>query len=327
MAFNLKSLFSGKPADTKSISLTDPAAFGLFGVTPTASGISVSANNALRVPAVACAVGLIAETIGNMPVKVYDRASKEALTDDPAFRLIHDEANPWTSAQELRENVTTDALMTGNGYAVVTRDSAGTPLELHRIDPLAVQIERQPDGEPVYIVSYENGGQVRYRFTDILHVQPFGGVSPITLGREAIALSIAFERHIGSLFANGARPSGIIKSEKSMDNEAKKKVAASWFNTHSGQNAGGTAILDEGMTYDQLSMTLADAQFSENRLEQIREIARVFRVPPTLLFELTRGTWSNSEQMMRQFHSLCLKPWLTSWQRACLMFPLSICED
>jgi HK97 family phage portal protein len=244
MAFNLKSLFSEKPADTKSISLTDPTAFGLFGSTPTAAGIAVSSTSAMRVPAVACAVGLIAETIGNMPVKVYNRASKEALTDDPAFRLIHDEANPWTSAQELRENVTTDALMTGNGYAVVTRDSAGTPLELHRLDPLAVQRECEADGEPVYFVSYENGGQVRYRFTDILHVQPFGGVSPITLGREAIALSIAFERHIGSLFANGARPSGIIKSEKSMDNEAKKKVAASWFNTHSGQNAGGTAILD-----------------------------------------------------------------------------------
>ncbi|PVA06120.1 phage portal protein [Thalassorhabdomicrobium marinisediminis] len=316
MAFNLKSFFGAKPADTKSVSLTDPEAFGLFGVAPTATGITVSANTALRVPAVSCAVGLIAETVGTMPVKVYDRTTKEALADHPAFRLIHGEANPWTSAQDLCEQVTTDALMTGSGFALLTRDTAGTPLELHRIDPAAVQVERQPDGEPVYLVSYENGGQVRHLYTDILHVQPFGGVSPITLGREAIALSLAFEKHIASLFANGARPSGIIKSEKSMDVEAKKKVAASWFNTHSGQNAGGTAILDEGMTYDQLSMTLADAQFADNRVEQIREIARVFRIPPTMLFELTRGTWSNSEQMMRQFYSLCLKPWLASWEWA-----------
>ena len=138
-------------------------------------------------------------------------------------------------------------------------------------------------------------------------------MSPITLGREAIALSLAFEGHIASLFANGARPSGIIKSEKMLDVEAKKKIAASWFSTHAGRNAGGTAILDEGMTYDQLSMTLADAQFAENRLEQIREIARVFRVPPTMLFELTRGTWSNTEEMARQFYAITLKPWLTSW--------------
>ena len=93
-------------------------------MTPTASGSSVSANTALRVPAVACAVGLIAETIGTMPAKAYDRTSKETLRDHPASHLIHDEANPWTSAQDLREHVTTDALMTGNGYALVTRDSA-----------------------------------------------------------------------------------------------------------------------------------------------------------------------------------------------------------
>ena len=82
-----------------------------------------------------------------MPAKAYDRTSKETLRDHPASHLIHDEANPWTSAQDLREHVTTDALMTGNGYALVTRDSAGTPLELHRLDPQAVQVERQPDGE------------------------------------------------------------------------------------------------------------------------------------------------------------------------------------
>lgn len=59
------------------------------------------------------------------------------------------------------------------------------------------------------------------------------------------------------------------------------------------------------------AMTLADAQFAENRLEQIREIARVFRVRPTMLFELSRGTWSNTEEMTRQFYNITLKPWLT----------------
>ncbi len=314
MAFNLKSLFSPK-TEQKSVTLTDPDAFGLFAPTPTASGISVSPNSAMRVPAVACAVGLIAETVGSLPAKAYSRATKEAATNHPAYRLIHDGANPWTSAQALREQITTDALLTGNGYAAVTRLSDGTPFEMHRLDPATVKPDTAPDGEPFYTVQ-TNGRDVVYSFADILHLQPFGGVSPITLGREAIALSIAFERHIGGVFANGGRPSGVIKSPRSMDVDAKKKVAASWFSTHGGKSAGGTAILDEGMDYQQLSMTLADTQFAENRLEQIREIARVFRIPPTLLFELTRGTWSNSEQMMRQFYSLCLQPWLRAWEWA-----------
>ncbi len=70
------------------------------------------------------------------------------------------------------------------------------------------------------------------------------------------------------------------------------------------------------MSYQPLSMTLADTQFAENRLEQIREIARVFRIPPTMLFELTRGTWSNAEQMNRQFLTMTLRPWLASWEWA-----------
>jgi HK97 family phage portal protein len=205
----------------------------------------------------------------------------------------------------------------------VIRLSDDTPFELHRIEPGKVQRQQELDGEPFYLVSTDHG-QVRKAFDDILRIEAFGGVSPITLGREAIALALSFENHIGSVFANGGRPSGVIKSPKSMDAEAKKNLAASWFTTHGGKNAGGTALLDEGMDYQQLSMSLADTQFAENRLEQIREIARVFRVPPTMLFELSRGTWSNTEEMSRQFYSVTLKPWLTAWAWAyarCLLTP------
>jgi len=323
MAFDRLKTALGIVPEAKALTLTDPEAFSLFGAVPTSSGIHVGPGNAMRVPAVACAVSLISETIGALPAKVYDRADKSALTDHPAYRLVHDEANPWTSAEQLREDLTADALLRGSGYALVTRGNAGQPLELHRLDPVKVQHEQEPDGEPFYRVNYDQG-QVRHHYTDILHIQAFGGVSPVTLGREAIALALSFESHIGGVFANGGRPSGVIKAIKSMDAEAKKKLAASWFTNHGGKNAGATALLDEGMDYMQLSMTLADAQFSENRLEQIREIARVFRVPPTMLFELSRGTWSNTEEMARQFYAITLKPWLASWAwtyARCLLTP------
>ncbi|MFK7940779.1 MAG: phage portal protein [Roseovarius sp.] len=312
MAFNQIKKAFGFGTEEKAISLTDAEAFGLFAATPTASGIHVSPNSALRVPAVSCAVALIAETIGCLPAKAYLHSDKQAADNHPAYRLVHDVANDWTSAEQLRTSLTTDALLTGNGYAIVIRLPDGTPFELHRIDPANVRTEHAPDGEPFYVVRTPNG-DVQHSYQDVLHVQPFGGASPITLGREAIALALAFEGHIGGVFANGGRPSGVIKSPKNMDVDAKKKVAASWFTTHGGKNAGGTAILDEGMDYQQLSMTLADTQFAENRLEQIREIARAFRVPPTMLFELSRGTWSNTEEMFRQFHKVTLKPWLKQW--------------
>lgn len=313
-----------KPSlEKKSVSLTDSDALALFGIAPTSTGIAVSANSALRVPAVSCAVGLIAETVGALPIKLHDRSTKAAVTHHPAYKLVHDEANEWTSAEELRTTLTTDALLHGAGMAQVVRYPDGAPFELHRLEPGKVQLRKEEDGEPYYLHSSERG-QTRLNFRDVIDIRPFGGVSPISLGREAIALSLAFEQHVGSLFANGGRPSGIITSPKIMDAEAKTKLAASWFSTHSGRSSGGTALLDEGMDYRPIATTLADAQFAENRLEQVREIARVFRVPPTMLFELSRGTWSNTEEMARQFLQVTLKPWLSCWSWAyarCLLTP------
>jgi HK97 family phage portal protein len=299
-------------SEVKALNLTDPALFEALGGVTTSSGVQVSAQSAMRVPAVACAVALISETVGTLPVKLHDRDTKAAAKDHPAYSLVHDEANPWTSAEALRTQLTLDALMSDNGFAQVVRLSDGTPYELHRIDPTTVKQEKTADGEPFYIVNTING-PVTLNYHDILHITPFGGVSPIKLAREAIALAMAYEKHVAGVFANGARPSGIIKSEKILDVEAKKKIVASWFGSHARGNAGGTAILDEGMTYDRLSFSLADAQVAEGRVEQIREIARAFRVPPTMLFELSRGTWSNTEEMARQFLTVTLRPWLNAW--------------
>ncbi|MCF8483823.1 MAG: phage portal protein [Rhodobacteraceae bacterium] len=278
----------------------------------------------MQVPAVMCAVSLISETVGTLPAKLFDRQTRQALTDHPAYRLMHGEANEWTSAEALRTALTADALLHDKGgFAVVVRNGAGEPLELHRVPPPAVTIYTEPDGEPFYTVQTDRG-HVRYGFRDVLHVQAFGGRAPITLAKNAIALAAAFESHIGKVFANGAQPGGIITSPKRLDETAKQNLKAAWTDTHSGPKAGGVALLDEGMLYQQVVMTLSDAQFAENRLEQIREIARAFRVPPTMLFELSRGTWSNTEEMARQFLQVTLQPWLRSWEWSysrCLLTP------
>lgn len=321
--FSRFKLAFGYQPEAKSISLTDPEAFQLFGIAGTGAGIAIGPRSAMKVPAVACAVSLIAETAGSLPAKVYDRGTRETAKAHPAYALIHDEANPWTSAEALRVQVTTDALLHGHGYALVVRNDAGAPLELHRLEPNAVQAETLPDGEPSYVVVFEDGKR-RVPFQDILHVSAFGGIAPVKLGQEAIGLALAFEGHIAKLFANGGKPGGILKSDKNLGDEAKAKLAASWTAAHGAGRSGGTAILDEGMSFETVTMTLTDAQFAENRLEQIREIARIFRVPPTMLFELTRGTWSNTEEMARQFLQVTLKPWLSSWAWAyarCLLTP------
>lgn len=307
MLAGLKNAF-GFSKEKKAHSIEDI----LLDIRNAASGITVNPRNATEVPAVHCAVGIISEKAGDLPAKLYHRETRVAAKDHPAYRLIHDEASPFVSASQLRIDLTHDALLWGNGYAFVVRSSDQRPLSLQRLEPWTVQNRTYDDGTPFYVVTTANG-PVQYEYTDILHLQPFDKVAPIYSGRKAIALAMAFERHLESLLANGGRPSGIIKAKMSLDPAAKKKIAESWFSTHGGKNAGSTAILDEDMDHQELAMKLVDAQFAENRLEQIREISRAFRIPPTMLFELTRGTWSNTEEMSRQFYTLTLKPWLTAW--------------
>lgn len=306
----------GTRSETKAVTLTDPLALALFGIPSTASGITVTAASAMRVPAVSAAVGLIAEAVGTMPCKVYARSDKAVLADHPAHRLTHRMANPWTSATDLRTILTTDALLTGHGYALVVRNGLGLPLELHRLDPSAVTREETDAGEPVFRVRYKDGGDRLHGYGDVLHIEAFGGVSPIHLAREAIALSIAAEMHLSGYFRNGGRPSGVIRHPAKLDVESLKKIAASWFVNHGGEKAGSTAVLDEGMDYVPVVGSHADAEFHANRVEQIREIARAFRVPPPLLMELSRATWSNAEEMGRQFLTLTLRPWLAKWESA-----------
>lgn len=307
--------------DRKALSLSDPLLPRIFGVRPTYSGVNMSGDKALNVPAVLQAVRLIAETIGSLPCKLYQESEegKGAAKDHSAYRITHKRANEWTGAGELRTVLTADALIHGNGFAKIVRFEDGRPYELHRLKPGIVSIlEDEYTGAPVYRVS-EKGGSCEYPHTEILHIPSFLGTSPIAFGKEAIGLAAILERHGAQFFGSGARPSGIISNDKPQGSDAGAKtianIKASFRNWQEGSK-GDPLIMDAGWKYEQPAMTSTDAQFLENRLEQVREIARIFGIPPHLLFELSRATWSNAEQMGASFLQLCLRPWLDRWQDA-----------
>lgn len=312
----------GFPVEQKAYSLTDSAISEIFGAIPTASGVVVTGNSAMHVPAVLHAVRLISENIGSVPCKLYRETgdSKEAAKDHPAHRIAHSRANDWTSAGQLRIDLTIDALLHSAGYAQVVRASDDRPLELHRLDPSKVQRKCEDDGEPFYLVSTERG-QVRLSYRDVLYIPAFAGVSPVKLGREAIGIGITLEKHTSNLFSDGARPSGMFWSENSVpDTDAGTKTIANILKDYRAAFSGGKQsrplIVPNGFRYQQMALASTDAQFIENRLEQINEIARVFGVPPHMLYQLERATWSNAEQMAASFLQLCLRPWLDKWQDA-----------
>lgn len=140
------------------------------------------------------------------------------------------------------------------------------------------------------------------------------GTSPVEQCREAIALNLQLEAHAARLFANGGRPSGLLKFPNRLGNEVAARIKASWKAATSGANSGATAVLEEGGDFTPLSFTSVDAQFLEIWERSVYEIARAFKVPPHLIFELGRATWGNAAEMGAGFLRFTLMPWLKRWE-------------
>jgi HK97 family phage portal protein len=299
-------------------SLASPDAWlaELFGSTPS-SGIAVTPRSAMHCTPVRCAVQAIAEPMGALPCIVYRRSAdgaKERAGEHPVHALLHDQANEWTPAATFREQITRDALLHGDGLAFINRVD-GKPIELIRLQPDAITIQANPaTGEPVYrqgesIIPRENVLHIAAPSTDGIR-----GDSPVRLASEAIGLALIMERHAAQLFGNGARPSGVLRFQTKLGDESAKRIKAAWQAAHGGGKSGGTAVLEEGGEFQSLALTSSDAQFLELRKFAIEEIARAFRVPPHMLFELGRATWSNSEQMRQDFLTFCLMAWIKRWE-------------
>jgi HK97 family phage portal protein len=192
------------------------------------AGPDVSPTSALSVPAVRASVDLVSGIIGTLPVSIYQTANgggQEVAADQPGQFLVAQDANPWTSASELRWRVTADALLWGAGYAAVIRDGDGNPVELHRLLPWAVVASIDlVTGEPRYQYSVGQSQTVNYSFRDVIaltpiirkdmvgSIGPLLGLAPIQSARNAIGLSQSLENHAGGLMRSGARPSGVLSS-------------------------------------------------------------------------------------------------------------------
>lgn len=302
--------------DQKAYTLADPEILPIFGAIPTISGRSISPEAAMRVPAVRQAAILISETVGATPFKLYQRDgdSKQAAPDHPAYRLIHDEPNEDQGAEEFRAQVTLDALLTDYGYAYINRVE-GRPVEMIRLDPTRVTAKQTPAGEPIY--EYHDGATRRvYTRDQILRLRCPGGVSPIKHAREAIALALELEACAARVFSKGGRPSGTLEFPGALGPDAASRMSESWNAAHSGENSGRTAVLEEGGKFSPLTFSSVDTEFTAMRLLQVVEIARAFNVPPTMLMDLTNGTFANVEQLDLYFRTYSLRPWLLSWARA-----------
>lgn len=299
----------------------------LAGGGESASGEMVSPSTAMRCAAVFACVGVLSESVAQLPIKVFREVDggKEVAKDHPLYTLLHARPNAWMDSFEYRELAMTHLALRGNHYAFkVAVDGGRTVKELLPIPPECVTVKQEDDYSITYRVNFgSNRGteivtpdrmfHVRFRSLDGI-----AGISPIGYARESIGLAIATEKHGARLFKNGARPGGLLKHPRTMSEDAAKRFMKSWHEAFSGASLHKTALLEEGMEFQTLSMTSEDAQFLETRRFQTEDIARIYRVPLHMIQETTKTTsWgSGLEEMTLGFLKFTLLPWLRRWESA-----------
>lgn len=322
-------IFSGLfKARDKPQNRTSGSAYSFFMGTST-SGKKVSERSAMQMTAVYSCVRILSEAIAQLPLHVYeytDTGGRKA-TEHPLYFLLHDEPNPEMTSFVLRETLMTHLLLWGNAYAQIIRNGKGEIIALYPLMPDRMKVDRDEHGQLYYeyTVSTDdapiNGKQatVKLEPSDVLHIPGLGfdglvGYSPIAMAKNTIGMAIACEEYGAKFFANGAQPSGVLEHPGTLKDPA--KVRESWQSTFGGsRNANKVAVLEEGMKYTPISISPEQAQFLETRKFQINEIARIFRVPPHMVGDLEKSSFSNIEQQSLEFVKYTLDPWVSRWEQ------------
>ena len=295
-----------------------------------ASGKQVNERTSMQMTAVYSCVRILSEAVASLPLNVYrytDTGGKEKAFDHPLYRLLHDEPNPEMSSFIFRETLMTHLLLWGNAYAQIIRNGKGEVIALYPLMPDRMTVDRDSNGGLYYKYRKSNddaptmeSGVVSLAPSDVLHVPGLGfdglvGYSPIAMAKNAIGLAIAAEEYGSKFYANGAAPSGVLEHPGTLKDPT--RVRDSWNSTFGGStNSHKVAVLEEGMKYTPISISPNEAQFLETRKFQINEIARIFRVPPHMVGDLEKSSFSNIEQQSLEFVKYTLDPWVIRWEQA-----------
>ncbi len=322
------SIFSKFKSRDKPVNRTAGSGYSFF-MGGSSSGKLVNERTAMQMTAVYACVRILSEAVASLPVHLYrynDSGGKEKAIDHPLYFLLHDEPNPEMSSFLFRETLMTHLLLWGNAYAQIIRNGKGDIVAMYPLMPNKMTVDRDENGRLFY--SYYRGSDEAIRDkdasvilepSDVLHIPGLGfdglvGYSPIAMAKNAIGMAMACEEYGATFFANGAAPGGVLEHPGTIKDP--QRVRDSWQNTFGGsRNGNKIAVLEEGMKYTPISISPNEAQFLETRKFQLNEIARIFRVPPHMVGDLEKSSFSNIEQQSLEFVKYTLDPWVVRWEQ------------
>lgn len=317
----------------------EDAVWGLGHGVQSATGVRITQETAMACDAVMACVSLLAEDVAKLPPRLMRRLadrSRQIAADHPLFPLLAT-PNAWQTWQEFVIQMMAGLLLRGNGYAVIVRDGRGDPRLLVPVNPDQVAIWLGDDGAVFYRVNRGNAHEravLRHEpllipARDVFHLKGLSsggllGLSKIALNREAIGLAIAQEQQAARWMGQAARPSGVLQTDKKMSPETIAKLRGQWEEMQGGIiRTGRPAILEEGLKWQPMGLTGQDLEFIASRTFQLNSVARLWRVPPHMIGELTKATNNSLTQLSQEYVNFTLSTYTTIWsQRAAKTFDL-----
>lgn len=294
------------------------------------SGIQINQSTALNASAVMACVTMLAEDVAKLTPRVWRKnadGSRTEAKDHYLYELLY-RPNDWQNWLEFCEQMQCSLIMRGNAYAVIARNGRGQPVKFIPVNADWVALWESPNGDLFYRVTPQGlhlmaelrGQPFLIPFTDMLHIRGFSmngllGVSRIVLAREAIGLFLAQEQQAARWMANGAKPSGILTTDNKLTPEGAARMSSDWKTNMTGlQNSGKVPVFEQGVKWQSLSMTSSDMEFIASRSFQLQEIARIFRVPPHMIGELSRSTNNNIVQQSQEYVNYTISGFTRRWE-------------
>lgn len=290
------------------------------------SGNKVDENSSLTNPTVWTCVRVISEAYASMPQHVYRRTAgggKEIARNHYLYPVLHDQANPELTAFNYRELAQAHLCTWGNHYSLIEWDQAQRVKALYPLPPDRIKVKREnATSRRTYAYRQNNGTWAPVAEEFVFHVPGLGydgiqGYSPIAMQRQTIGAANAVAEFGARFFGNGVRSSGFLKLPTTLTKEAGERLIASFSEKYSGlTNAHRTILLEGGLDFVPNSVPPEDAQFLETKKHSRSEIAGMFRVPPHMVGDLDKATFSNIEQQALEFVTFTMVPWLARWEAA-----------
>ena len=313
---SFQSLFRGSPENPNTPLGNYPFFSDFFG--SSLAGATVTPETAIQLPGVYSAVRLISETVASLPLQVFESTdTKQILKSHPIYRLIHDKPNKFMTSYQWRQLVMTDVLLWGNHYSLISERVSERPTQLTPFRPKDVKPLMQ-DGKLWYVFRTQEGEMVTDS-SNVVHIKGLGfdgikGKSVITIARENLGLGIAEQQTGANFYGKGMQLDYAIEGSGQLSEEGLKRLRAT-MNTYTGARGERNFLpLDAGMTIKPMGVPPQDAQFLESRKFSVTDIARLFRVPPPLLYDLERATFSNISELVLSFVKFSLTPWLVNFE-------------